>query len=105
MPDGSDTSPNAKKSGENDRSAGTNNYYYKPERPRNNIGGLEELTSIKRSRTPALDLKKAKEALQSKIQREEKDGYVAATLLNEAESQTASTVSRDSCCVSGFPPY
>ena len=93
MPNGSGTSP-TEKSGENARSAGTNNYYNKPERPRNNIGGLEELTLIKRSRTPALDLKKAREALQSKIQREEKDGYVAATLLNEAESQTASTVGR-----------
>ena len=86
MPDGSGTSPNAKRSGENARSAGTNKSYYKPERPRNNIGGLEELTLIKRSRTPALDLKKAKEALQSKIKREEKDGYVAATLLDKAES-------------------
>ena len=92
MPNGSGTSPNAGESGENARSGGTNNYYYKPERSRNNIGGLEELTLIKRSRTPALDLKKAKEALQSKIQREEKDDYVAATLLNEAQSQAALTV-------------
>ena len=74
MPDGSGTSPKAKKSGENARSAGTNNYYYKPERPRNNIGGLEELTLIKRSRTPALGLKRVKESLQNKIKREQKDG-------------------------------
>ena len=66
MPDGSSRSPDAGESGENARSGGTNNYYYKPERPRNNIGGLEELTLIKRSRTPALDLKKVKEALQNK---------------------------------------
>ena len=66
MPDGSGTSPNAKKSGENAHSAGANNYYYKPKRPGNNIGGLEELTLIKRSRNPALDLKRVKDALQSK---------------------------------------
>ena len=92
MPIGSGRSPDARESGENARSGGTNNYYYKPERPRNNIGGLEELTLIKRSRTPALDLKRVKEALQSKIKREEKDSYVAATLLDEAQSQTASSV-------------
>ena len=84
--------PMSKKSGENACSAGTNNYYYKPEQPRNNIGGLEELTLIKLSRTPALDLKQVKEALQNKIQCEQKDGYVAATLLSEAESQTGSMV-------------
>ena len=92
MPDGSGTSPKAKKSGENARSTGTNNYYYKPERPRNNIGGLEELTLIKCSRTPALDLRKAKEALQNKIIRDGKDGYQAAMLLDEAQSQPASLV-------------
>ena len=63
MPDALGTTPDTKKSGENARSGRTNSYYYKQERPRNNIGGLEELTLIKRSRTPALDLKKAKEAL------------------------------------------
>ena len=67
MPDTSGTSPDAGESGENARSGRTNNYYYKQERPRNNIGGLEELTLIKRSRTPALDLKRVKEALQNKI--------------------------------------
>ena len=92
MPDGSGTSPNTEKSGENARSAGTNNYYNRPERPRNNIGGLEELTLIKRSRTPALDLRKAKEGLQNKIIREGKDGYEAAMLLDEAQSQPASLV-------------
>ena len=90
MPDTSGTTPDTEKSGENARSGRTNNYYYKQERPRNNIGGLEELTLIKRSRTPALDLKKAKEALENKIQCEQKDGYIAATLLSEAESQTGS---------------
>ena len=47
---------------------------------------------IKRSRTPALDLKRVREALQNKIRCEQKDGYVAATLLSEAESQTGSVV-------------
>ena len=51
---------------------------------------MEELTLIKRSRTPALDLKRVKEELQNKIIREQKDGYEAATLLDEAQSQTAS---------------
>ena len=92
MPDTSGTTPDTEKSGENARSGRTNSYYCKQERPRNNIGGLEELTLIKRSKSPALDLKKAREALQSKIKREEKDGYVAAMLLNEAQSQTASSV-------------
>ena len=92
MPDTSGTSPDARESGENACSERTNNYYYKQERPRNNIGGLEELTLIKRSRTPALDLKRVREALQNKIQCEQKDGYVAATLLSEAESQTGSMV-------------
>ena len=90
MPDTSGTSPDAERSGENARHGRTNNYYCKPERPRNNIGGLEELTLIKRSWTPALDLKKVKEALENKIQCEQKDGYIAATLLSEAESQTGS---------------
>ena len=90
MPDTSGTTPDTEKSGEDARSGRTNSYYYKQERPRNNIGGLEELTLIKRSRTPALDLKKVKEALQNKIKRKEKDGYEAATQLSEAQSQTAS---------------
>ena len=47
---------------------------------------------IPHSRTPALDLKKVKEALQSKIKREEKHGYVAMALLDEAQSQTGSSV-------------
>ena len=92
MPDASGTTPDTEKSGENARSGRTNSYYYKQERPRNNIGGLEELTLIKRSRTPALDLKRVREALQNKIRCEQKDGYVAATLLSEAESQTGSVV-------------
>ena len=92
MPDTSGTTPDTEKSGDNARWGRTNNYYYKQERPRNNIGGLEELTLIKRSRTPALDLKRVREALQNKIRCEQKDGYVAATLLSEAESQTGSVV-------------
>ena len=92
MPDEPGASPDAAKSGGNARSHRANNKYYDTQRPRNNIGGLEELTLIKRSRTPALDLKRAREALQNKIRCEQKDGYVAATLLSEAESQTGSVV-------------
>ena len=92
MPDTSGTTPDTEKGGENARWGRTNNYYHKQERPRNNIGGLEELTLIKRSRTPALDLKRVREALQNKIRCDQKDGYVAATLLSEAESQTGSVV-------------
>ena len=75
MPEESGTSPDAEESGGNARSCRTNNNYYKTERPRNNIGGLEELTLITRSKTPALDLKIVKEGLQNKIICEEKDGY------------------------------
>ena len=92
MPDKPGTSPDTAESGGNARSHRANNKYYNTQRPRNNIGGLEELTLIKRSRTPALDLRKVKEALQNKIKREEKDGYEAATLLDEAQSQPASLV-------------
>ena len=60
MPEESGTSPDAEESGGNARSHRANNNYYKTERPRNNIGGLEELTLITRSRTPALNLKKLK---------------------------------------------
>ena len=90
MPDESGTSPDAAESGGNARSHRANNNYYNTQRPRNNISGLEELTLIKRSKTPALDLRKVKEALQNKIIRDGKDGYQAAMLLDEAQSQPAS---------------
>ena len=92
MPDDSGTSPDAKESGGNARSHRANNNYYNTQRPRNNIGGMEELTLITRSRTPALDLKKVKEVIQNKTKCEGKDGYEATTLLDEAQSQTASLV-------------
>ena len=90
MPDEPGASPDAAKSGGNARSHRANNNYHNAKRPRNNVGGLEELTLIKCSRTPALDLRKAKEALQNKIIRDGKDGYQAAMLLDEAQSQPAS---------------
>ena len=92
MPGEPGTSPDAANSKGNARSHRANNKYYNTQRPRNNIGGLEELTLIKCSRTPALDLRKAKEALQNKIICEGKYGYEAATLLDEAQSQPASSV-------------
>ena len=64
MPDEPGASPDASKSGGNARSHRANNNYHNAQRPRNNVGGLEELTLIKRSKTPALDLRKVKEALQ-----------------------------------------
>ena len=92
MPDEPGTSPDAANSEGNACSHRANNKYYDTQRPRNNIGGLEELTLIKCSRTPALDLRKAKEALQNKIICEGKYGYEAAMLLDEAQSQPASLV-------------
>ena len=91
MPEESGTSPNTKQSGRNDRSRRTNNNYYEfnTERPQNTVSGFENLTLITRSRTPALDLKKVKEALQNKVKREEKDGFEAAALLDGLQTQTA----------------
>ena len=89
MPEGSGTSSGAEEGGRSGRSGGNNNYDVR--RPRNTVSGMEDLTLIKDSRTPALDLKKIKEAIQSKIKREEKDGYEAAALLGEtAKSQPSS---------------
>ena len=64
MLDESETSSNAGESGRIARFGRTNNYYYNTQRPRNNVGGLEQLMLITCSRTPVLDLKKVKEALQ-----------------------------------------
>ena len=89
MPEGSGTSSGTEEGGRSGRSGGNNNYDVR--RPRNTVSGMEDLTLIKDSRTPALDLKKVKEAIQSKIKREEKDGYEAAALLGEtAKSQPSS---------------
>ena len=46
MPDEPGTSPDAEKCGGNARSHRANNNYHNTQRPRNNIGGLEELTLI-----------------------------------------------------------
>ena len=73
MPDEPGTSPDAVDGKGNARSHRANNKYYNTQRLRNHVGGLGQLTLITCSRTPALDLKKVKEALQNKIKREEKD--------------------------------
>lgn len=91
MPDKSGTNFDVEGSGQNDRSCRTNNNYYNTERPRNTVVGLEDLTLITRSRTPALDLKKVKEGIQSEVKREERDGFVAAALLDGGLTQTASS--------------
>ena len=84
MPEESGANSDAEQSGGNARPPGRNNNYYgfNTHRPRNTVEGLEELTLIKKSKTPALDLKKAKEALQNKVT-QEKDGFKAAALLDE----------------------
>ena len=104
MPDEPVTSPDAANSEGNARSHRANNKYYDTQRPRNNISGLEELTLMKGSRTPALDLRKAKEALQNKIIHDGKDGYQAAMLLDEAQSQMASSVGLFQQSTSPTPP-
>ena len=65
MPEGSGTSSGAEEGGRNGRSGGSNNYY-NVRRPRNTVSGMEDLTLIKDSRTPALDLKKLKKEFKAK---------------------------------------
>ena len=70
-----------------ERSEASNNYY-NTERPRNTVVGLVNLTLISHSRTPGLDLKKVKEAIQSKVKQEARDGFLAVALLDGGLTQT-----------------
>ena len=91
MSEGLGTNPSAEESGGSARSRRRNSNSYTQERPANTVPGLEHLMLIPGSRSPALDLKKAKEAIQGKIQSEQRHGYEAAALLNGGLTQTSST--------------
>ena len=93
MPEESGANSDGEQSGENARSQRRNNNYYgfNTQRPRNSVEGLEELTLIKKSKTPALDLKKVKEAIQSKVKQEARDGFLAAALLDGGLTQITSS--------------
>ena len=90
MSDASGTNSDTGGSGQNTHSRETNNNYYNNNRPRNAVVGMENLTLITCSRTPALNLKKVKEVIQYKVIQEARDGFLAAALLNGGLTQTAS---------------